>query len=359
VSTHERLRTAALRYHVRLRSLLRTDEAARTTDAHARTLLHNWAIEPVRMDYLGGSTGGRWSVETARGRYVLREVVVAKPYLEYELMVMGHLAASAFPYDVPAIVCTTTSSQYLSDGGHHWVLCRFVEGTRGAPPSTRGRARSLGVLVAHYDRAIAPLDLGTARGRFRLPLFDGAPASAAVARAREHVRGRRVLHRLLADAAAPMTESLHLAAESRTAVQRLPAITTYDDWHRDNVLERSGAITGLIDFDSIVEAPRIVDVQNALTYVLTSTATPEWPLLAAFLDGYESVAPLAPDETPLVYPVMLDRIAWLSADILDEICTTGRSTRERLAVAFLGLFVWMTSHEREWTALMQARASHG
>jgi len=46
-------------------------------------------------------------------------------------------------------------------------------------------------------------------------------------------------------------------------------------------------------------------------------------------------------------------------DILDEICTTGRSRRERLAVALLRLFVWMTSHEREWTALMQARTSHG
>jgi Ser/Thr protein kinase RdoA (MazF antagonist) len=359
MSTSGRLRSAALRYKRRLRSLLRRDDTAHTTDAYTRTLLRNWGIEgSCRMEYLGGSTGGRWLVETRRERYVLREVVVAKPYLEYELMVMEYLGASQFPYEVPVVVRTTTSSQYLSDGRRHWVLYRFVEGTRGSPPSARERARSLGVLVAHYDRAIEPLDLGTSRGRFRLTLFDVGHTTAALARARERIgdgRGRRILRRLVVEEATPMSDALHAAAESSTAVQRLPTITAYDDWHRHNVLERSGAITGLIDFDSIVEAPRIVDVQNALTYVLASTATPQWRLLAAFLDGYESVAPLTDDEPPLVYPVMLDRVAWLTADILDEICRTGRSTRESVAVALIRLFAWMRSHEREWIALMQAR----
>jgi Ser/Thr protein kinase RdoA (MazF antagonist) len=341
-----------------LRSLLRSDDGTRTTDAHARTLLRNWGVEgSSRVEYLGGSTGGRWLVETARERYVLREVLIAKPYLEYKLSVMEHLGASPFPYEVPTVVQTATSSQYLSDGHRHWVLCRFVDGTRGSRRSTRERARSLGVLVAHYDRAIETLDLGTSKGRFRLALFDVAHTTTALARARErmHGGGGRVLRRLVVQEATAMADALHVAAAARTAVQRLPFITTYDDWHRYNVLERAGAITGLIDFDSIVEAPRIVDVQNALTYVLTSTATPQWQLLAAFLDGYESVAPLSRDEAPLVYPVMLDRVAWLTTNILDEICATGQSSRESIAVALIRLFVWMTSHERDWTALIHAR----
>ena len=139
------------------------------------------------------------------------------------------------------------------------------------------------------------------------------------------------------------------------AVERLPAITAYDDWHRYNVLARSGTITGLIDYDSIVEAPRIVDVQNALTYVLTSTATPQWQLLAAFLDGYDGIAPLSHDEAALVYPVMVDRLGWFVGDVVDEICRTGRSARETIAVGFMRLFAWMIAHEHEWTAIMHAR----
>src|SRR6185436_11783318 len=104
----------------------------------------------------------------------------------------------------------------------------------------------------------------------------------------------------------------------------------YNDWHRFNVIERRGKLVALIDYDSVVEAPRIVDVQNALTYVLLGTRTPDLRLANALLEGYAERIPLSPSETSLLYPVWLDQMAWLVADIVADERNTRASTRADL-----------------------------
>jgi Ser/Thr protein kinase RdoA (MazF antagonist) len=106
-------------------------------------------------------------------------------------------------------------------------------------------------------------------------------------------------------------------------------------------LERDGRIVGLIDFDSLVEAPRIVDVQNALAHLLMSSATPDLAIVREFLSGYESAAPLSSEERPLLWPVMLDRLLWLVSDIRRERERVGRSARDGLEARAIRLLDWI------------------
>src|SRR6185436_19885872 len=101
----------------------------------------------------------------------------------------------------------------------------------------------------------------------------------------------------------------------------------YNDWHRFNVIERRGKLVALIDYDSVVEAPRIVDVQNALTYVLLGTRAPDLRLAEAFLEGYAERIALSRRERSLLYPLLLDRMAALVADIVGEARDASTSAR--------------------------------
>ena len=91
----------------------------------------------------------------------------------------------------------------------------------------------------------------------------------------------------------------------------------------------------------LVEAPRVVDVQNALGYLLMHCETPDQAVARSFLNGYESVAALSSREHSLVWPVMMDRLLWLTADILLEKQRKGRSARERLGRRALRLLDWL------------------
>jgi Ser/Thr protein kinase RdoA (MazF antagonist) len=127
--------------------------------------------------------------------------------------------------------------------------------------------------------------------------------------------------------------------------RKLPQITVYNDWHPGNILYRWPRIRGLIDFDSLVEAPRIVDFQNALTYILIGGSRPNPGLVTAFSRGYREILRLSPRERSLIYPVMLDRIAWLVDDIIGEVRKAGASTRDTLAIRLIRLFCWIGEHE--------------
>jgi homoserine kinase type II len=357
MGAYDRARSTVLRTKHRLRSWISVAPFSGLPDDDVRPLLRHWGIDAFKVTHrTGGAAPTGFCIETPTGRYILRRITTGRAHVEHMLRVMEHLTAHGFPYDVPQIVPTPDAARYVAEGPHHWILYRFVEGTRAAPLSTAARARSLGRLVASYDRTIETLEFE--HGRFRLPLFDSEQVATTLTDATPSFQKRRGLATAFADHASAMIATLHtLLPASLATVAELPTITAYYDWHRFNIIDRGGALAGLIDYDSIVEAPRIVDVQSALTYVLLSKKTPDLRLASAFLEGYSEFVRLSRRETSLVYPVWLDRIAWLVADIVGEVRRAGTSTREPLGYALLGLFSWVTAHEAEIANLLNAYAT--
>ena len=57
------------------------------------------------------------------------------------------------------------------------ILSPFVEGVPAVQPNNAQRARMLAVLVAHFDRVMAAINLADLDGRFDLPVLDVADLS--------------------------------------------------------------------------------------------------------------------------------------------------------------------------------------
>jgi Ser/Thr protein kinase RdoA (MazF antagonist) len=295
--------------------------------------LRAWGIDAARIERnLGGSGMASWLVSSADGRFVLRRIAGDRDYLDYQIAVLANLSRSAFSIAVPKLLETRTGSTSHHDDDAAWILYRYLP---GQPPKAFApdRASELGAIVGSFDQATASLNLGQRTGDFALPLFQ-----------------REDILATLAEAPAPhpilpaMLESYRAIPDSIVeAVSNLPRQTIYNDWHRWNLLEQGGRITGLVDFDSLVEAPRIVDYQNALGYLLMSQAEPRAGIIEAFSRGFSAYAPLAREESDLIGPVMTDRLLWLVADIAQEIRRNGHSGREGLMLRATRLLSWLVT----------------
>ena len=105
----------------------------------------------------------------------------------------------------------------------------------------------------------------------------------------------------------------------------------------------------------LFRAPRIVGVQNALTYVLISKATFNYGLVSAFSEAYGSIFPLSSAEASLARVVMLDRI-WLVVGLLARIRRERSIRRERLAIRLINLVAWLADHGDRLTDDMMTHA---
>ena len=147
---------------------------------------------------------------------------------------------------------------------------------------------------------------------------------------------------------------LHAATEPAdiAAVDALPTTPVYYDWHSKNIITRWGATAGLIDYDSLGVAPRIVDFQNALTYVLIARASLAPELARAFARAYRSVFPLGAAELTLVYPVLVDRATWLLTNLLKTLAINHSRGLEERARRLLDLLVWLEDNREFLTSLI-------
>ena len=347
---------------------------------HGRTLpssdlapvLLNWGITRFRVTRkLGGSSGAAWLIDAPSGLHVLRKLLdhsasatasrarvigTSQEYLHYQVMAIRHLSSSAFPYEVPVLLKPSdSSSPCVGEGGTAWILYRFIEGDRHHQPSAASHANEIGALVGHFSRALATLHLGTLEGRYVLKLFDIPNTTRRLSASARRLSARRDLARIRSALLENIDNMLDaytaIPASEIAAVSTLARTTIYNDWHPWNIVNRSGKIHGLIDFDGVVEAPRIVDFQNALTYALASEEfRPRHELVSAFASGYCRVLPMSSTERGLIYPVMLDRIAWMVANLVEDVCGEARNQgegitiREGLAIRLIRLFVWLRNH---------------
>lgn len=352
MSAFERLRSFAAEVGQRwpiLRSLGR-DSGAR----HADSILKNWGIRGAHVtERLAEADATTWKVEAAEGTFVLRCASNEAGYLEYQLAVIRHLASADFPYEVPAVRPLPTGQQYLPDGDHRWLVLRFIEGEDGPVVSGAREAEEVGLLVGRYNSAMERAGFEHLGWGFPLDLFDVEDVDRSLTvNSRAFRRG---------NATSPLGEALvehleillethqRIPARQIEAVARLPIRTAYNDWHRYNRIARDGRVVGIIDFDSVTAAPRIVDFQNALGYVLIGPGPLEdrdegeiLDLAAAFARGYNSIAPLSSLEASLIQSVLVDRALWLVGDIASEVRQRGTSSRESLGCRLIDLTRWLS-----------------
>ena len=281
------MRRAALGCARRLRSIAGLDQP-QTAGADLSEVLCHWRIRRFCLKRnLGGTTGETWLVETPTGPYVLRRSLGGRNYLDYQVMVLDHLSRSAFPYAIPELVKPDDESYYIYDGRYYWMLYRFLRGSSAKRFWRFRQAGNVGSLVGDYHRAIETFDLGDMTGWFGLRSFEIDDVSQTLlgcARWLSEHQDRSELREVFLEHI-DLILTAHQAVPSAEIAQYadLHRITIYNDWRLHNILTIGGRISGLIDFDAIIEAPRIVDVQNALTYILVSKNQPDRSSISAFV----------------------------------------------------------------------------
>lgn len=331
----------------------------RTSAADAlRPILGAWGVRFfIIRNELGGTAANNWLIQNASGLYVLRRMSTGTRYLDYQIAVIRHLEASGYPYDVPTPVRTRTGSDYVDRDGVQWQLYRFVAGEDALPAASHVEVRELATMVALYHRAMANFTAPRHGGQFRTRLFALDSVTETLSTALLGISGSdaRPLATALRDHGPALLDTRHLIrAEHIKAVSGLPTTTLYNDWHRHNRIMRNGRLHGLIDFDSVTQGPRIVDFQAGLTHLLAEADTPPDPSrIRAYSGAYESVLSLDAVERELIYPVMIDRLLWLTADIVREFMREGRSSRESLALRLLELTLWLAEDRRRFMTCLE------
>jgi Ser/Thr protein kinase RdoA (MazF antagonist) len=144
---------------------------------------------------------------------------------------------------------------------------------------------------------------------------------------------------------------------AKQAIQQLDLIPVYNDWYPDNILMLDRNIVGLIDFDSVVAAPYILDLQNALLYAAGTRSGFDAEKIRAFIQGYVSVRPLCRPELELIHPLMIDRIMFLVARAMKGGWPEADRRKDGL-IAFLGRnLAWMVDHQEDFREHLAIAAS--
>jgi 4-aminobutyrate aminotransferase-like enzyme/Ser/Thr protein kinase RdoA (MazF antagonist) len=106
----------------------------------------------------------------------------------------------------------------------------------------------------------------------------------------------------------PMRELLTRFAGLDEATRRLPASVFHGDLTLSNVLLGDDGITGVIDFGDLHHTARVADLAISLTSLLRESSD-LWTDVAGFLDAYQRVLPLEPDEVDVIGELVLARSA--------------------------------------------------
>ncbi len=310
------------------------------------TILAHWGVEKftIKKD-LGGKDDSNWLIDTALGPLVLRRVEGEADWVTLVIRVMDYLANSDFPYATPHLIRRKEGAPSFFDGRDHWLLCRFVEGVTALNPSNTKWAGFIGDMVGHFARVLADFDLGDQRGCSPIILFERDRLAELLSDYRRWLREDSE-RRALAAAFDGQFDAV-VRAHARISEDQIRRIHSLDrrvvfvDWHRHNLIAQAGQITGLIDFDSVQEAPKILDFQSALIHILLSKRRVDPALIRAFAAAYGKVDTLAPEEVSLLPALMMDRVIFMIYHLLERVQLEASRREEVLAARSLNLFTWL------------------
>ncbi|MEV5967571.1 aminotransferase class III-fold pyridoxal phosphate-dependent enzyme [Kribbella sp. NPDC051952] len=107
---------------------------------------------------------------------------------------------------------------------------------------------------------------------------------------------------------APLGRLLERFAGLDEATRKLPSGVLHGDVTLSNVLLKDGGITGVIDFGDMHHTARVAELAISLTSLLRESDD-LWADAGRFLDGYQRVLALEPDEVELIGELVLARSA--------------------------------------------------
>lgn len=301
------------------------DERAPDVDclAAAQILKHHWGLAGTAT-LLRSERDRNFLVATNDGRrLVLKVSNSAEPdaVVDFENAAMSHMLRHQPVLPIPRLVATadgSLSAEVIApDGRRHLTrLLTVVEGTAADDVELRdGFAADLGRVCALAARGLRGFD---------------HPAGARYLEwdPRQLVRLAPKLPLVVDDVRrAQLTELLDRLADLPARTANLPTQIAHCDVTLSNVLTTDGrAVSGLIDFGDMHRTARVCDAAIALAS-LVRVSTAGWRSISQFLNGYQRISPLEPEELDVLGDLVVARL------VATLLITSGRGLADDAQIA--------------------------
>jgi Ser/Thr protein kinase RdoA (MazF antagonist) len=267
-----------------------------------------------------GVVNDNWLVAVSSGkRYFLRGYrrVLDPERVLFQLRFQEHLLAQGYP--TAAVVRTRGGEPFTTEDGIPWALFDHVEGdefdfSRLTQAKEAGRRLAeFETTAAGYDGTVTPVTTGEADFSETV-----APVSSHMWRnsvlAEEHdERLRHLFAGQEFDSDLAFFSEWRRRAAAAWPPERLAALPRswlHCDYHGRNMVFRDDEMAGLFDFDFVTRGPRSYDLGRGIFNFgreRRGSTTLREAFCRAFLEGYESGAPLSGEERQsLAFMVVLN-----------------------------------------------------
>lgn len=294
-------------------------------------------LESITEFPRGSRKSPKVGVVSDRGKFLLKRRSVARAHpdrVRTAHHVQTLLAAAGFP--LPKLIPTRIGREtFVQLREHLYELFEFVAGQ--AFEHTVEETRDAGTKLARFHQITEPV---AAVGELPLPQGDyhdatairtGLCAIGSTLSSHDSFTGNEAelmsLMQFLLE-----TYDRSAATAARCGVSSLPVRLIHSDWHPGNILFRQRRVAAVADYDSIRVSRGVIDVANGvLQFSIIAGGDPvAWPdhldeaRYRAFLDGYESVLPLGPEERICVPHLMAEALITECVPPITETGSVGR-----------------------------------
>jgi hydroxylysine kinase len=256
-------------------------------------LASEYGVAAVSLTLLDTERDDSYRVITVDGEFVLKVAHPADDPTVIDLQVAAVVHASAAGLPVPTVLPAVSGALSTRWNGRSARLYSWLDGSllRSVSP-TAAHLFSCGAMLGALSAALAD--------------FEHPAADRVIAWDLAHLD---VLAPLAVD---PLTGGVlaRFARDVAPELAGLPRQVIHNDFHTGNVLVEVAApsfVVGILDFGDTVHTARVCDLGVSLAYLLPAHG-PMWPAVQPFIDGYESVVPLLPEERELLPDLVAARL---------------------------------------------------
>lgn len=261
----------------------------RMTPAAASTAIHeHYGLVPTSVETLDTERDDSFRVRTADRDFVFK---LAHPgddpaLIEMQSAAMVHAAAHGLP--VQHVIPSLSGELHPVLDGRIARLLNWIDGELLEPTASPKRLRECGAMLARLAAALRDFDPPAAHRTFAWDL--------------------QTFGELQGSAQSPSLDAV-FERMAKVELNGLPHQVIHNDFHPGNVLvDQDGSVTGILDFGDMLHSARIADLAVPLAYLLPESGDP-WASAAAFVDGYESITPLLPEEKAVLPDLLAARLA--------------------------------------------------
>jgi Ser/Thr protein kinase RdoA (MazF antagonist) len=270
------------------------------TKKEAQKIADNYKLGKVKkVTYMSeGWVNWNYKLETDTGKYVVKIVggnnslTFRKKRMQEQANLLNHLAKNKFPYQIITPIKNKRGTHLMNFKKRSLWVYNYIEGDNNKKITKRNFqeiAKVLAIFHNHSKSFKASIDF-----RENFSWLKSEYKRLA------NIKPKNKLDKLFMENRKFLSDLLEKV--SRVSYGKLQ--TTHRDFHGRNIIFKGEKITGIIDFDGIRKAPRVLDI--AISILNTDYPKHGWnkKKQEIFLKAYEKISPLTKKEKKLI-PILL------------------------------------------------------